>query len=171
MLTKYYRALGLAVDASESEVRRAYRRLVKSHHPDRGGRDLARFQEIQEAYERLLSPQKHRAPGVATEVADEPPSGPYKATLAEVQVEREAARQGGALTLKVPIYRTCPACDGAGKAAIFSCKTCAGKGRVLTEHQLQPAFPPGIADGDWLRVSLDDIGLAGEFLLVQFRLV
>jgi hypothetical protein len=49
-----YRTLGLARGASLDEVKRAYRRLAKEHHPDSGGeRALPRFLEIQAAYEAL----------------------------------------------------------------------------------------------------------------------
>lgn len=46
------RILGLSAGASMAEVRSAYRRLVKIHHPDKGGA-AENFQQIQRAYERL----------------------------------------------------------------------------------------------------------------------
>ena len=50
-----YRVLGLPRGATLDEVKRAYRRLAKQHHPDSGGqRTLARFLEIQAAYEQLV---------------------------------------------------------------------------------------------------------------------
>jgi hypothetical protein len=50
-----YRVLGLPRGASLDEVKRAYRRLAKQLHPDSGGqRTLARFLEIQAAYEQLV---------------------------------------------------------------------------------------------------------------------
>ncbi|MBE7557605.1 J domain-containing protein [bacterium] len=167
-MKRYYRTLGVEVGAGPEEIRRAYRRLAKEHHPDGGRADAERFRAIQEAYELLLEPERREAKATA---APETFAQPFKATLAEVHVERHLAEIGGSFTLKVPIYRTCQACDGDGKAGFFQCKKCGGKGRILTEHVLEPAFPAGIADGDWLRVSLDAIGLSGEFLLVQFRLI
>ena len=50
-----YRVLELQRDATLDEIKRAYRRLAKQHHPDSGGeRALPRFLEIQAAYEQLL---------------------------------------------------------------------------------------------------------------------
>ena len=50
-----YRTLGLASGASEAEIKRAYRRLAKVHHPDAAGEAaLPRFLAIQAAYERLV---------------------------------------------------------------------------------------------------------------------
>ena len=45
-------ALGLSATASPKEVKAAFRRLAKEHHPDVGG-DPAKFMDIQRAYERL----------------------------------------------------------------------------------------------------------------------
>jgi len=50
-----YRTLGLARGASREEIRRAYRRLAKIHHPDAAGPGaLPRFLAIQAAYEQLI---------------------------------------------------------------------------------------------------------------------
>ena len=50
-----YRTLGLARGASRDEIRRAYRRLAKIHHPDAAGPGaLPRFLAIQAAYEQLI---------------------------------------------------------------------------------------------------------------------
>jgi curved DNA-binding protein CbpA len=52
-----YAVLGVSEDASDSELRSAYRRLVKRHHPDHNGgsaESAARFAEIQSAYTAIL---------------------------------------------------------------------------------------------------------------------
>ncbi len=58
----YYEVLGVSRDASEEEVRRAFRRLARQYHPDVNKDDgaEARFKEINEAYEVLSDPQKRR---------------------------------------------------------------------------------------------------------------
>jgi len=48
--------LGLTQSASADEIKSAYRRLAKDHHPDRGG-DPDLFIEIQKAYQQLTNPQ------------------------------------------------------------------------------------------------------------------
>lgn len=53
----YYKTLDLQENASDDDIRQAYKRLAMQHHPDRGG-DQSRFQEIQEAYSTLSDPQK-----------------------------------------------------------------------------------------------------------------
>lgn len=57
----YYEVLGLSRSASSEEVKKAYRRLARQHHPDFNKGDPeadARFKEISEAYEVLSDPQK-----------------------------------------------------------------------------------------------------------------
>ncbi|WP_254522961.1 J domain-containing protein [Natrinema caseinilyticum] len=57
-MTSHYEALGLTPDADEQAVRRAYRVLLKDHHPDHGG-SREQFLRIKEAYEHILG---ERAP-------------------------------------------------------------------------------------------------------------
>src|SRR5690625_1546846 len=57
----YYEVLGVARDASEAELKKAYRRLAMRYHPDRNAGDVAAedtFKEVKEAYEVLIDRQK-----------------------------------------------------------------------------------------------------------------
>jgi curved DNA-binding protein len=53
----YYSTLGVAKNANQDDIKRAYRSLAMKHHPDRGG-DEKRFKEIEEAYRTLSDPEK-----------------------------------------------------------------------------------------------------------------
>ena len=53
----YYTTLGLKRNASDAEIKKAYRGLAMKHHPDRGG-DEKRFKEISQAYDFLSDPEK-----------------------------------------------------------------------------------------------------------------
>jgi curved DNA-binding protein len=57
----FYEVLGLKRDASEDEIKRAYRKLAREHHPDRNPGDKqaeSRFKEVQEAYDVLSDKTK-----------------------------------------------------------------------------------------------------------------
>jgi DnaJ-class molecular chaperone len=59
-----YESLGVPKEATGDDIRRAYRRLARKHHPDANPDDPAagdRFKEIQRAYELLSDPAKRRA--------------------------------------------------------------------------------------------------------------
>lgn len=56
----YYKILGVDKNASEQEIKKAYRRLAIVHHPDKNPGDAnaeARFKDISEAHETLIDPQ------------------------------------------------------------------------------------------------------------------
>jgi DnaJ-class molecular chaperone len=59
MQSTYYQILGVSVTASPAEIRRRYRELARTHHPDVSGDRLAGHQEflaISEAYQVLSDP-------------------------------------------------------------------------------------------------------------------
>src|SRR5215472_7638852 len=58
--TDYYEVLGVAQDADQDAIRRAYRRLARQYHPDLNSDEDAeeRFKELGEAYEVLSDPEK-----------------------------------------------------------------------------------------------------------------
>src|SRR4051794_9494702 len=64
MATKdLYKVLGVGKEASQEEIRRAYRRLARKYHPDANREDPKaeeRFKEVQHAYEVLSNPEKRR---------------------------------------------------------------------------------------------------------------
>ena len=60
----YYRTLGLTPEASEEEIKRAYRTLALRYHPDRNGDDPdgeEKLKKINEAYHTLGDKQRKRA--------------------------------------------------------------------------------------------------------------
>ena len=62
----YYEALGGPKNASEDDIKKAYRKLAMKHHPDRNQGDNAKkseekFKEAKEAYEMLTDAQKRAA--------------------------------------------------------------------------------------------------------------
>ncbi len=86
-----HRTLGVAPDASQAEIKRAYRRLAKQYHPDSGGdRQLTRFLAIQAAYETLI--QGGPRPGTARPAARAAESPAWQADPDRARATRDAYR-------------------------------------------------------------------------------
>jgi molecular chaperone DnaJ len=248
----YYEILGVSRQASEREIKSAFRRLARDLHPDVSGEPDAeeRFREAAEAYE-VLSKSETRElydrfghEGLRTggfrptafdfaNIADLfsvffgddlfGRTGARRAArgadvLAEVEIELEDAATGtvrpvpfsanvgcrtcqgsGAAPGTKP--ETCPRCNGAGRvqsvsSSVFGqfirtqscpecggtgdilltpCPDCGGSGHVTEERTLDVEIPPGIHDGQRIRLSGEGhAGLLGgrsgdAYVLVRIR--
>lgn len=54
----YYDILGVQKNASDDDIKKAYRKLAHQHHPDKSGGNEAKFKEINEAYQVLSNKEK-----------------------------------------------------------------------------------------------------------------
>ncbi len=75
----YYQILGVSKNASEQELKKAYRNLARKHHPDIDKSEGAekKFKEINEAYQVLSDPQKKSAYDQFGHAAFEPGGGGF----------------------------------------------------------------------------------------------
>lgn len=60
MAKDYYKILGVSRDASQEEIKRAFRELAHKYHPDKNGGNAEKFKEINEAYQVLGNPEKRQ---------------------------------------------------------------------------------------------------------------
>ena len=226
----YYELLGVSRDASETEIKKAFRRLARELHPDVSDAPDAeeRFKEVVEAYEVLSKSETRQlydryghaglrnggfTPGsvdfgslsdlFSAFFGDDLFGGGGRAGRArggdigaEVEIELVEAARG--TTREVPydvavpcahcggdgaepgsqittcdacggagrlqqvsrslfgeFVRTqaCPSCGGSGRRIEQPCRECRGAGSVLEERRLSVEIPPGIHDGQRIRIT------------------
>jgi molecular chaperone DnaJ len=225
----YYELLGVARDASETEIKKAFRRLARQLHPDVSEEPDAeeRFREVSEAYEVLSNSETRqlydryghaglkggnfrpshadfgslgdlfsaffgdevfagggarsaRGADVAAQVEIElveaargtKRSVPYDAAAACARCTGSGVEPGTPVSTcptcaghgrVQQVSRTvfgefvrqaaCPACSGTGQRVEHPCTECQGQGRVVEERELEVDIPPGIHDGQRIRLS------------------
>ena len=229
----YYKVLDVARDASEADIKKAYRRLAMKLHPDRNPDDKSaeeQFKEAKEAYEVLSDAQKRAAydqfghegleaqrgaggggpgfnPGEAFgdifgDVFGDIFGGGRRGGRSQVfrgadlryelELDLNQAVFGASIEIDVPklcecetcsgsgaakgsnpvqcetchgsgqvrvtqgffqLQQACPRCRGTGKIIRNPCDTCLGQGRVRRTKKLAVKIPPGVDNGDLIRLS------------------
>jgi molecular chaperone DnaJ len=107
MILDYYKTLGVSKDASDEEIKKAYRRLALQYHPDRNPDNKeaeARIREINAAYEVLSDPATRKSYERITvdayEVREEPPDPEVILTAMETKLADEGRRELFAVLIK-----------------------------------------------------------------------
>jgi molecular chaperone DnaJ len=225
-------------NASQDEIKKAYRRMAMKYHPDRNPGDKSaedQFKEINSAYE-ILSDERKRAaydqfgdvpPGMGgghggaegfagfsdifSEIFGDMFAGGGRGQTQEMhrgsdlryglEVSLEDAVLGKVIEIDIPsltqckechgsgaapgsspvtctdcggmgqvrmqqgfftIQQTCPTCHGSGQMIKNPCSQCRGQGRVKQTKRLSVKIPPGISDGDRIRLANEgEAGLHG----------
>ena len=173
-----YEVLGVKPEASEDELRRAYRKLAKSYHPDLNPGNKAaeaRFKEIAGAYD-LLSDKDKRARFDRGEIdasgaerqpaysyrgyAEDAPGAKYRAAGAGgegidpeglddlfAMFGRGARREGGTIRMRGPDHHFTLTVE------FLDAINGARQRLALPEHSLDVTIPPGVRDGQVLRLK------------------
>lgn len=102
-----YSVLGVNSDASEIEIKRAYRKLCKIYHPDKKGGSSDEFRKISEAYELLTSPSNDKR-SIAARRAEPAGFDPFFSSFVKMASNAHSKRQVRQLDIRlsmdIPIH-------------------------------------------------------------------
>ena len=227
----YYEVLGVNRDATEDEIKKAYRKLAMKHHPDRNPdnpKAEEQFKEAKQAYEILSDAQKRATydqyghAGIDQQAGmggSGPGFGNFGDAFSDIfgdifgnmggrgghsnvyrgadlrynlEISLEDAARGTETRIRIPtmevcesckgsgakkgtepktcptcgghgqvrmqqgffsIQQTCHKCRGSGRFIAEPCPTCQGAGRVKQHKTLSVKIPPGIDQGDRIRLT------------------
>jgi molecular chaperone DnaJ len=163
-MSDYYNILGVDRNASQDDIKKAYRKKALEHHPDRGGNEV-KFKEAAEAYETLSDDSKRREYDTFGKTGRNAGSsqgfnmndifsqfGDIFGGAFGGAFSNQRQRRGNDLRVKLSLsleeiitgvtkkvkYRrqsTCDPCGGRGGTDVRPCQTCGGAGvRTVTQH-------------------------------------
>jgi molecular chaperone DnaJ len=126
--------LGLAADATEIEVKAAWRRLASQWHPDRNdsASAVAKMQRINQAFEEIRRARfGAAAPAPRADDTDRQQQQQRPPIQRKVRLTLEEAAAGCIKVLRGRITDTCAACAGAGHQVLGgNCAQCGGSGAM-----------------------------------------
>jgi len=175
-----FQVLGLPENASQQEIKKAYRTLALKYHPDKEGGDEDKFREIQSAYDLINTEQKvksYKNKSHGSFVWDSDLETYFKDFFTNMQgsvrkktvhtilvLTLEESFQGVTKTIQYKINETCHFCGGTGATtfdklgrAISSCDKCFGVGSTSDYKQTQIVIPRSVVSGTTLIAEEKDV--------------
>jgi len=163
--SRLYEILGLKKNATATEIKKAYRKLAKIHHPDKGG-NPEKFKEVTKAHEILSDAEKRETydeygeegleggggGGGPTDIFDlftggmgGGRRGKHRKRKGEdvqfpLKLELKDLYNGTTKKLRLTKNIICKGCSGKGGIGVSTCRNCKGQGSVMVIRQLGPSM-------------------------------
>ncbi len=144
----YYELLGIAKNASEEEIKKAFREKAKKYHPDVNPEGSEIFKEITKAYETLIDPQKRKLydqslkPKSLKQKIESKIDKLFKSVVingSNIYIEEKLTLEEAFTGIRKNIIfqrkEICTSCEGSGigeNSIIKECPKCKGKGKIKT---------------------------------------
>jgi DnaJ-class molecular chaperone len=154
----FYSVLGIDKQATESQIRQAYRRLASQHHPDKGG-DTERFQEIQQAYDVLGDPQRRKEYDNPAPRMHSMPGFGFGDIFQMFGAQFRDPRSVSTARLQIWVSLADAITGGDRTIAVSS---------PAGQHNIEINIPKGIEDGASVRYP--NLAPGGMDLVIQFRI-
>ncbi|PKI43014.1 hypothetical protein CRG98_036592 [Punica granatum] len=150
--TRYYEILGVPKNASQDDLKKAYRKAAIKNHPDKGG-DPEKFKELAQAYEVLSDPEKREIYDQYGEDALKEGMGGGGSSrgrrqrrgedvIHPLKVSLEDLYNGTSKKLSLSRNVICSKCKGKGSksGASMKCAGCQGTGMKVSIRHLGPSM-------------------------------
>ena len=172
----YYQTLSVARDATDEDIRTAFRKLAKEYHPDKNPESPALFIKLRRAYE-TLSNQRSRIdydryldllvgrdslleikPALRDLYDDmigyiKTMAGFEKVSEYELVLKREFREREKIVRAVLPLAMICRKCAGTGGTIFSECPECEGKGKFGYEKEVDLYIPSGSGDGEMMELD------------------
>lgn len=133
----HHQRLEVETNASQDDIKKAYRRLARKYHPDRNIGDTeaeTKFKEIKESYDVLTGKTQEQSHNPFDIFGDIFNFGGRQQrrqeTVISTYVEFWDAVKGITQNLDLRQHIDCEACNGQGGSDLVDCKRCSGKGHI-----------------------------------------